>query len=96
MALGYQHPFPSLSVIESEMDKIKMDYADEMRRIFPKGTPVRVNHWRGSYSAVVAGYDPGRKCVMVTNINTGKHTYIYPGLRVGIDDSALPCLVVEG
>lgn len=90
------HPYPSLHLAENKLRAAELAYADEMRQLFPDGMLVRVNHWRGTYFAEVIGRDPQSKRLILSNNATGKRSYAYPSMRVGIADHAPPCVVVEG
>lgn len=89
-------PYPSLHLARTKIDEAEQAYDTEMARLFPPGTLVRVNHCRGTYFAEVVGRDSGNRRLILSNNATGKRTYAYPSLRVGIDDNSPPCVVVEG
>lgn len=89
------HPYPSLHVADQQVDAAEQAYAREMAAIFPNGTLVRINHYHGTYFAEVVGRDPGNRRLILNNNATGKRSYAYPGMRVGISDNAPACVVVE-
>jgi hypothetical protein len=94
--MPYIHPYPSLGSAEQKIAAAEAAYTAELKRLFPIGTVVGINHWRGAYFAKVVGYEPEARRLILINLGSGKRSRAYPGMRVGITDSATPCVVVEG
>lgn len=86
----YPNPFPELGEAEAAIDEAERKYAVALARLFPVGTRVRINHWRGSFPAEVIGIDSRERRLRVRNRMTGKDSYAYPGLRLGLDESDPP------
>lgn len=88
------NPFPSLGAFEKRIDAVEAEYANELRRLFPDGTLVRVHHHRGSYEGVIVGRHARNRQVIVRNRDTGKTSGRYPGMRVGIEADSTPCVQI--
>lgn len=77
----------------AELDELtaQKKYSALLKRLLPRGTRVRINHWRGSYEATVDGYDPRSHRIRVQNHKTGKFSYAYPSMFIGLSKTT-PCV----
>lgn len=72
--------YPDLALAHAQMVEAQRHFQAVMAREFPRGTPVRVNHYRGSYTGTVAwaGGHADDSRIEVRNDATGKMTGRYP------------------
>lgn len=77
--LAAEH-YPDVAVAHAGMIEAQRHFQGVLSREFPRGTPVRVNHYRGSYTGTVAwaGGSADDSRIEVKNDATGKLSGRYP------------------
>lgn len=86
-----RQPHQILDAIYDKQRQMVQHYEATMRRLFPLGCRVRVNHHHGSYYGEVIGYDASSHRIRVQNVVSGKTSQPYPGMTVGWN-TGLPCV----
>lgn len=72
--------YPDVAVAHAGMIEAQRHFQGVLSREFPRGTPVRVNHYQGSYTGTVAwaGGSADDSRIEVKNDATGKLSGRYP------------------
>lgn len=87
-----KNPYPELAEAQDRIAEAEYAFQRALEQMFPVGTPVRINHPRGSYLAKVVGVQAWDCRLLVENLRTGAQSYAYPGHRLGIHEGAAPCV----